>query len=74
MDESNGSIVLYIAFLAVALRMKRERKMRDGKKGRWRLRGRVKWELINRERKRINGGIAMEEWKEHFMLLGGMER
>lgn len=33
------------------------------------------WEIINRERKgreRINEGISMEEWKEHFMrLLGG---
>lgn len=32
------------------------------------------WEIVNRERKRrrINEGIEMEKWREHFMrLLGG---
>lgn len=33
------------------------------------------WEIVNRERKRrrrINEGIEMEEWREHFMrLMGG---
>lgn len=30
------------------------------------------WEIVNRERKkrkRVNIGIWMEEWKEHFMRL-----
>lgn len=35
------------------------------------------WEIINREkkeRKRINDGIGMKQWKEYFAgLLGGIE-
>lgn len=35
------------------------------------------WEVVNRERKkswRVNEGIEMKEWREHFMrLLGGVE-
>lgn len=29
------------------------------------------WEIVNRERKRkrINEGIEMEKWREHFMRL-----
>lgn len=38
----------------------------------------MRWEIINRERKKkkgINEGIGMEEWKVHFMrLLGGVKR
>lgn len=35
------------------------------------------WEVVNRKRKkrrRVNEGIKMKEWREHFMrLLGGVE-